>query len=67
MLIIPVAIYVLLCLLVAYRGRRTPLGYLGAFLLSLFITPVIVFVGLVLLTPPPDEVEILRQSPGSPR
>ncbi|MFC7396825.1 hypothetical protein ACFQU1_06430 [Chelatococcus sp. GCM10030263] len=67
MLVIPAAIYVLLCLLVAHRGRRTPLGYLGAFLLSLFITPVIVFVGLILLTPPPDEVEIIHRPPLAPR
>lgn len=53
MIAIPITIYVLLCLLVAYRGRQTELGYLGVFLLSLFITPIIVYLGLLLLTAPP--------------
>jgi hypothetical protein len=61
MLFIPVSIYLLLCLLVAYRGRRTQLGYIGTFLLSVFVTPVIVFLGLLLLTPPPDEVEVIHR------
>jgi hypothetical protein len=61
MLVIPGGIYVLLCLLVAFRGRRTQLGYLGTFLLSLFLTPVVAFIGLLLLTPSPDEVEILQR------
>jgi hypothetical protein len=61
MVVIPAAIYALLCLLVAYRGRRSQLGYLGTFLLSLFLTPVLVFVGLLLLTPPPDQVEIVHR------
>jgi len=61
MLVIPGGIYVLLCLLVAFRGRRTQLGYLGTFLLSLFLTPVVAFIGLLLLTQSPDEVEILQR------
>jgi hypothetical protein len=67
MVVIPAAIYALLCLLVAHRGRRSQIGYLGTFLLSLFLTPVIVFVGLLLLTPPPDEVEIVRHQRVDPR
>ncbi len=64
MIAIPAVIYFVLCLLVAYRGRRTQIGYLGTFLLSVFITPVIVFVGLLLLTPPPEHVEIIYRGPG---
>ena len=61
MVVIPATIYVLLCLLVAYRGRQSQLGYLGTFLLSVFLTPVIVFVGLLLFTPAPDAIEAARK------
>lgn len=54
MFMVPAAIYLLLCLIVGFRGRHTPIGYLGAFLLSLFLTPVVIFVVLMLLTPPPE-------------
>jgi len=63
MLAIPATIYVVLCLLVSFRGRHTKLGYLGAFLLSVFLTPFVVFVGLLLLTPPPGEVETVYRQP----
>jgi hypothetical protein len=53
MFMVPAAIYLLLCLIVGFRGRHTAIGYLGAFLLSLFLTPVVVFVMLMLLTVPP--------------
>jgi hypothetical protein len=56
MFTVPIIIYVILCLLVAWRGRRTTVGYLGSFLLSLFLTPVLIFIGLLLLTPPPDRL-----------
>lgn len=54
MIYIPIAIYMLLCLLVAYRGRGTEVGYLGTFLLSVFLTPIIIYLGLLLLTAPPE-------------
>ncbi|CDY73254.1 hypothetical protein BGLT_02671 [Caballeronia glathei] len=59
MIVIPSLVYLVLSLLVAYRGRRTRIGYFGTFLLSLFLTPVLVFVGLLLLTPSPENVEIV--------
>lgn len=59
MIVIPSLVYLVLSLLVAYRGRRTRIGYFGTFLLSLFLTPVLVFVGLLLLTPSPENVEII--------
>lgn len=52
MFLVPTVIYLLLCLLVGLRGRHTPLGYLGAVLMSIFFTPVLVFIALVLLTQP---------------
>jgi len=61
MVVIPATIYALLCLLVAYRGRQSQLGYLGTFLLSVFLTPVIVFIGLLLFTPSPDAIEVVRK------
>jgi len=56
MFFIPGSIYLLLCLMVAYRGRRTELGYMGTFLLSVFLTPILVFIGLLLLTPSPRQI-----------
>lgn len=58
----PVLLYATLCLLVAWRGRQTTLGYLGSFLLSIFLTPVLVFIVLLLLTPPPArKARLLRE------
>jgi hypothetical protein len=59
MLAIPLSIYLVLCVVVAFRGRRTPLGVLGTFLISIVLTPIIVFVGLILMTPSPSEMEIV--------
>lgn len=56
MFIIPLFIYIALCLLVAYRGRQTKLGLFGCFLLSVILTPVLVFLGLILMEPDVDEV-----------
>ena len=56
--------YVILCLLVAFRGRHTTLGYLGSFLLSIFLTPVLVFIGLLLLTPPARAVRSCHDDRG---
>jgi|EndMetStandDraft_5_1072996.scaffolds.fasta_scaffold1266653_1 hypothetical protein len=64
MFFIPLTIYMLLCLLVAYRGRQTELGYMGAFLLSVFLTPVLVFIGLLLLTPTPGVVTQVHREDG---
>jgi hypothetical protein len=63
MIAIPLIIYALLCLMVAYRGRRTQIGYVGTFLLSVFLTPVITFVGLLLLTPSPEDVKVAYHHP----
>jgi hypothetical protein len=55
MFFLPSILYLLLCGVVAYRGRQTQVGFLGAFLLSIFLTPIIVFIGIVMLTPPPGK------------
>jgi branched-subunit amino acid transport protein len=46
-----IAVYVFLCVLVAYYGRGSRLGFWGLLLLTPFVTPWIVFIGLVLLSP----------------
>lgn len=56
MFLIPLSIYLLLCLFVAYRGRRSPVGSFGVFLLSIFLTPILVFIGLLVLDPHRDQV-----------
>jgi len=53
MLLIPILIYVGLCLLVGIRGTGTRIGYWGTVFLSLIITPVIMYLALILLNPPP--------------
>ena len=48
---IPIVIYVLLCFVVALRARHRSIGFVGAFILSFFVTPVVVFIALILLAP----------------
>lgn len=56
MVAIPIGIYALLCLLVAFRGRHTQLGFLGTLIASVFLTPILVFLAVVLLSPHPSDV-----------
>jgi hypothetical protein len=42
-------IYVIVCLLTAYFGRNTRIGYWGTFFLSVIVTPLVVVIGLILL------------------
>ena len=37
------------CALTAYFGRNTRIGYWGTFVLSIFVSPFLVIVGLLLL------------------
>ena len=46
-----IALYVLSCLLVAYYGRGTRLGFWGLLLLCMFLSPLLIFGGLLLLAP----------------
>jgi hypothetical protein len=45
---IAVSIYLVLCLMVAYMGRRTRVGFYRALLFSLMLTPLIVMVYLLI-------------------
>lgn len=51
MFIIPVIIYLVLCIVVGLRTRHQRIGFFGGVILSVFLTPVVVFVAAVLLTP----------------
>lgn len=43
---VPFLAYLALCLVIGMLGQRLPLGFIGLFLLSVFLTPA---VGLILL------------------
>jgi len=51
MAIFPLSIYIFLCLLVGFRGMRVRIGYWGTAILSFLLTPIVVFVALLLLDP----------------
>jgi hypothetical protein len=44
-------LYVVVCLLAAYFGRATRLGYWGTFVVSLIFTPFLVVLFLLLFAP----------------
>jgi hypothetical protein len=44
----PVIVYAALCVLVGWRGANTQLGFWGTTVLSLLLTPVIMFIGLII-------------------
>jgi hypothetical protein len=44
-------LYVVVCLLAAYFGRGTRLGYWGTFVVSLILTPFLVVLFLLLFAP----------------
>jgi len=44
-------LYISLCFLVSYYGKHTRLGFWGLLLVSVFFTPWLVGIGLVLLAP----------------
>ncbi len=46
-----IAIYVLFCIAVGYLGRKTRARFIGVTLLSLLLTPLLVFIMLFLLKP----------------
>ena len=48
-------LYLILCLLVAFLGRGTRIGYLGTAVLSVVLTPFLVFILLLLLRPRIEE------------
>lgn len=44
-------IYLVFCWFVAYAGRRTRLGFFGLLILSVFITPLVAAIFMVLFQP----------------
>jgi hypothetical protein len=51
MAFIPITIYLLLCVAVAVWGRKSRAGFFGVLILSVFLTPFLVFLGILVLTP----------------
>jgi len=51
--IVAVVLYVLFCILVGICGSQRRMGFIGTFIVSLFFTPVIVLIVLLLTGPSP--------------
>jgi hypothetical protein len=51
-----VIIYVVFCILTGFSGSQRRMGFFGTFILSLFITPVVMLI-LLKLTAPSERVE----------
>ena len=51
-------LYFVLCFLVAYYGKRTKLGFIGMLCASIFFTPMICFVILLLLSAIPPVFQV---------
>ncbi len=57
---IGVLVYLVFCVLVGLCGSQRRLGFLGTFIMSIFITPVVVLI-VLLLTGPPRGIEWQRR------
>jgi len=55
--LVPIIIYQTLCLLVAIAGHNRQIGFLNAFLISFFTTPIIGLI-VTVLTKPIDELQM---------
>jgi hypothetical protein len=62
-LTIGVLVYLVFCVLIGLCGSQRRLGFLGTFLISLFITPVVMLV-VLLLTGPSRGIEWRRRPQG---
>ena len=51
-----VIIYVVFCILTGFCGSQRRMGFFGTFMLSLFITPIVMLI-LLKLTAPSERVE----------
>jgi hypothetical protein len=56
---IGVIVYLVFCLLVGLCGSQRRVGFLGTFIISILITPVVMLV-VLLLTGPPRDIEWRR-------
>jgi hypothetical protein len=57
---IGVIVYLIFCLLVGLCGSQRRAGFLGTFIISIFITPVVMLV-VLLLTGPPRGIQWQRR------
>jgi hypothetical protein len=57
---IGVIIYIIFCFLVGLCGSQRRIGFFGAFIISVFITPVVMLI-VLLLTGPPRGIEWHRR------
>ena len=53
-------IYLIFCLLVGLCGSQRRVGFLGTFIISIFITPLVMLI-ILLLTGPPRGIEWQRR------
>jgi hypothetical protein len=60
---IGILVYLVFCLLTGLCGIHRRIGFLGTFILSLFITPVVMLI-VLLLTGPSREIEWHRRPQG---
>jgi FtsH-binding integral membrane protein len=60
---IALIVYILFCILVGVCGSQRRMGFTGTFILSFFVTPLVVLI-VLLLTGPSQRVEKQRQSQG---
>jgi hypothetical protein len=54
MILIPIGIYLLLCLLVGFKGMGSRLGYWGTVFLGAIITPIVMYLVLLLASALPS-------------
>lgn len=54
MTLIPIGIYLLLCLLVGFKGMGSRLGYWGTVFLGAIITPIVMYLVLLLASALPS-------------
>jgi hypothetical protein len=59
---IAIIVYVLFCILVGICGSQRRMGFIGTFILSFFLTPLVILI-ILLLTGPSQRAE-RRQSQG---
>lgn len=60
---IAIIVYILFCILVGICGTQRRMGFTGTFILSFFITPLVVLI-VLLLTGPSHRLDKQRQSQG---
>jgi len=60
MTLIPLGIYFLLCLLVGFKGMGSRLGYWGTVFLGAIITPIVMYLILLLVSAMPSVPRIPR-------